>query len=110
LNAVQRTVAVLLASGFTRQEVARKMRVSERTITAYRQRPDVADFIKAKEKEGVTELDVLNALLYSGSETIRLRAAQTLAKLRAEGSLQGDDTHVGPRIEIYGHPDEAPDA
>jgi hypothetical protein len=81
VNARDRQIAVLTASGFTAAEAARKLGVGVRSVERARARPEVQDLIRARERDGISPRDVLAALLYSPNEQTRMRAAIELAKM-----------------------------
>jgi transcriptional regulator with XRE-family HTH domain len=81
LNARDRSVATLVASGLTTQEIASRLGVSASTVDRARALDDVKAVIDQLERDGIPPQDVLRALMSSKNENTSLRAASELSKI-----------------------------
>lgn len=81
MNQREKYIGVLTAAGHTVPEIARQLGCSTSTVDRARALPAVQTLVERKSKTGISPRDVLEAMLYSTSDSTRLKAATELAKL-----------------------------
>jgi HEAT repeat protein len=103
VTAAQQRAARLLGQGYTSVAVARRLGVSERTLRTWKRLPGFAELVQREQAEvgDPDARDVLNQLLRSDNETVRLRAAVALLSRPGEPE---DDQPAVPDGAIIVHP------